>query len=159
MHANAFGFGIPADTFDFFIDKCYNKLKDFDFNTCYKVDFIFKDEQLQDCDMDELLELGMLYPYWGTGLEEPYLAFENIPVTSEDVTLMSPDKNPTLKIILPNGLNCIKFKATEEEFNEFTYSKVYLNIIGKIKINEWGGKYTPQLLIEDYEIKDKIYYF
>ena len=40
---------------------------------------------------------------------------------------MSKDKNPTLKITLPNGISLIKFKSSEEEFNNL-YSEGYITI-------------------------------
>lgn len=36
-----------------------------------------------------------------------------------------------------------------EEFENLT-----LEIIGEAKINEWGGRMTPQIIIKDYSIND-----
>jgi hypothetical protein len=53
-------------------------------------------------------------------LQEPYIAIQNIKVHHDNLVLMSPDKKPTLKIILPNGLTLIKFKSSQEEFNSLS---------------------------------------
>ena len=45
---------------------------------------------------------------WGQGLEEPEIVIKDIIVTKDNIKLMSPDKSTTLKIILPNGVECIK---------------------------------------------------
>ena len=55
--------------------------------------------------------------------------------------LMSADKNPTLKIILPNGLSLIKFRSSQEEYEKLHSSEgcVNVNIVGKCKQNIWNG--------------------
>ena len=70
---------------------------------------------------------------------------------------MSPDKSPTIKIKLPNGVELIKFKATQEEYNSLT-SEGYLvlDIVGRCESNSWGGRMTPQILIDDYEITNAV---
>lgn len=75
--------------------------------------------------------------------------------------LMSRDKNPTLKFVLPNGMSLIKFKSSEEEYEKFTSAECYtLNVVGKCAINVWNGNISAQLLIDDYEITGTSgYYF
>ena len=53
---------------------------------------------------------------WGQGVEEPLIAIENVKVTKEQLTLMARDRNPTLKITLPNGMSLIKFRSSDEEY-------------------------------------------
>lgn len=74
---------------------------------------------------------------------------------------MSPDKNPTLKIVLSDGTSLIKFKSNEEEFNNLkSDGMITLNIVGRCERNAWNGRISPQIIIEDYEIAKKIdYYF
>jgi hypothetical protein len=80
-----------------------------------------------------------------------------------NITLMSPDKHPTLKILLPNGIELIKFRSSLEEFESLCNSAsgcTRINIIGKCEKNEWNYKINPQIIIEDYEITNVIpYYF
>ena len=74
---------------------------------------------------------------------------------------MSKDKNPTLKITLPNGISLIKFKSSEEEFNNL-YSEGYItiNAVGRCEQNIWNGNVSAQVILEDYEIvKKQQYYF
>lgn len=75
---------------------------------------------------------------------------------------MSADKNPTLKIMLPNGTSLIKFKSSREEFESLQNGSGYIkmNVIGKCERNMWNGTVSPQIIIEDYEITEKEdYYF
>ena len=159
MHANAFGAGILDSKFSTFVQYSNQALESFDFSPCYTVDFIFDGGNFKGGDIVELAELKGL---WGQGLEEPFIAVENVKVTSANITLMSADKNPTLKISLPNGTSLIKFKSSIEEYEKLksTNGLITLNIVGKCERNIWNGTVTPQIIIEDYEITNVIdYYF
>lgn len=159
-HSNAFGFGIKAKDCDTFIQWIDETLADVDFTPCYKVDFIYTSQNLNVNKF--ILDIGNLNFLWGQNVEEALVAIEDIHVTKDNLTLMSRDKNPTLKITLPNGVACIKFKSNEEEF-ESLFSEsgcVVINIVGKCAINEYYGKITPQILVENYDIiKRQEYYF
>jgi hypothetical protein len=74
---------------------------------------------------------------------------------------MSPDKSPTLKITLSNGTSLIKFKATEEEYENLKSETgcVTINVVGKCERNIWNGNVSPQIIIEDYEIIGKQQYY
>lgn len=159
-HPQAFGFSVPDFYFDTLIQKANSKLMNFDFNPCYKVDFIYGS---RDCNAENILQIANLKSLWGQGIEEPLIAFENINITSNNLTLMSPDRNPTMKITLPNGISCIKFKSSQEEIDKLTPTgngSTVINIIGTCEKNEWCGNITAQIIIEDYEIVGKRdYYF
>ncbi len=158
-HANALGVGIYDTFFESFINYSNQELAEFDFTPCYKVDYIFTGGDFRGSDIVKLAELKSL---WGQGVEEPLIAIENIHVNTENVTLMSADKNPTLKITLPNGTSLIKFKSSQEEFEKFNSELgcITINVVGKCERNIWNGTVTPQLIIEDYEIVgEQKYYF
>lgn len=157
-HANAFGAGILDDNFEAFMNYSNEALKDFDFHPCYKVDIVY---QGNDFSTQDILGVTELKTIWGQNIDEPYFAFENIKVTKENLVLMSPDKNPTLKITLPNGTSIIKFKASQEEFDRL-YTEMgctTINLVGKCERNVWNGRITPQILVEDYEIVNQTKYY
>ena len=108
------------------------------------------------------MEIGKLKSIWGQGLAEPKIAIENISVRNHNLTLMSPDNKPTLKITLPGNLVLIKFGSSQEEYEKL-YSDtgcVIINIVGTCNLNVWNGNLSPQIIIEDYEIISKsAYYF
>ena len=78
-------------------------------------------------------------------MEEPLIAIENAHISKEMVTLMSRDKNPTLKIMLPTGIACIKFRSNEEEYQDICSSRgcVVMNIVGKPEVNHYYNSITP----------------
>ena len=157
-HNNAFGAGIKKSNLDNFISYSNNVLMDFDFTPCYNVDFIYTGTNLNK---NDILNLAKYKSLWGQGVEEPLIAIEHLNIHAGELQLMSRDKNPTLKITLPNGLCLIKFRSSEEEY-ENLYSEtgcVTINLIGKPEQNIWNGIISPQIMIEDYEIVDKKKYY
>ena len=158
-HANAMGVGITDPNFATFMEYSNQALAEFDFTPCYKVDFIFNGNNFRGKDIVEIAELKSL---WGQGVGEPLVAIEHINVYGGNVTLMSADRNPTLKITLPNGTSLIKFKSSKEEYEKFSSSVgcITINVVGKCERNVWNGIVTPQIIIEDYEIVgEQKYYF
>ena len=157
-HPNAFGLGIYDEDFESFVSWSDEELKDIEFSPSYKVDFIYSVSTLNSKD---ILELGDAKYLWGQNVDEPLIAVENVAVTKDMITLMSKDKNPTLKIQLPNGVTCIKFKSSEEEL-ENLYSEsgcVNINLVGKTEVNRYFNSVTPQIIITDYEIINKQKYY
>lgn len=157
-HESAFGIGILDEKFNELIAYCDEQLAQYDFSSCFKVDFIFDGSRLKP---EEILDIANLNHLWGTNIEEPYIAIENIKVTN-NVILMSPDKNPTMKITLPNGISLIKFKSSAEEVNKLKNNNgltTKITVVGRCASNTWNGITTAQIMIEDYEIEGQIYDF
>lgn len=157
-HESAFGAGILDEKFNELIDYCDKQLAQYDFSSCFKVDFIFDGSRLKP---KEILDIANLSHLWGTNIEEPYVAIENIKIT-DNVILMSPDKNPTMKITLPNGISLIKFKSSAEEVNELKSNNgltTKITVVGRCASNTWNGITTAQIMIEDYEVEGQMYDF
>ena len=73
---------------------------------------------------------------------------------------MSPDNKPTIKIKLANGVEVIKFKASQEEYQSLVSEGYFvLDIIGRCDSNTWGGRTTSQIIVEDYEITNAVAYY
>ena len=157
-HANALGVGITDLLFDQFIAYSNEALKDFDFTPSYKVDYIFKHD---DMNINDILDIANLKSVWGQGVEEPLIAIERIKINKENIRLMSADKNPTLKITLPNGMSLIKFRSSNEEYEKLCSELgcITINVVGKCERNIWNGIVNPQIIIEDYEIVGKTEYY
>lgn len=157
-HANAFGFGIYDKDFESFISWSDKQLKDIEFSPSYKVDFIYS---MSDINSKDILDLGDAKYLWGQNIDEPLIAVENVAVTNDMIGLMSRDKNPTLKIQLPNGVTCIKFKSSEEELDNLSSELgcVSINLIGKPEVNRYFNSVTPQIIITDYEIISRQKYY
>lgn len=157
-HPNSFGCGITDENIQLFVIITNEILKNVEFIPSYTVDFIYS---AIDVKPEDITDIGTLKNLWGQGIEEPLIVLENVAVTSENLNLMSKDKNPTLKIVLPNKISIVKFRSSEEEFEKLytEHGRVSINIVGRCAINEWNGNITPQILIEDYEIINKSEYY
>ena len=149
-HQGAFGLGIEEDCVTDFIQKTNEILKDTSDEPVYFVDYIYNGESVEPQNILDIANMGQL---WGKDMDESLIAIERLKVTANMVTLMSPDKSPTLKITLPNRTSIIKFGSSQEEYEKFISDGfVEVNIIGKCNKNEWMGNVTPQIFMEDYEI-------
>lgn len=150
-HQGAFGLGIAAEKINDFIAATDEILKDMPNEPIYYVDYIYEGCNIKPTD---ILDIASLENLWGKDMDEALIAIHNLKVTKDMITLMSPDKKPTLKITLPNKIAIIQFGFSQEKFDELMPDEGYiaLDIIGRCHINEWNGYTTAQLMIEDYQI-------
>ena len=158
-HANAFGVSIFDKDLNDFKEYVKKELKDFDFSSSYRVDFIWSANEIEQYKND-IMDLGKLENIWGQGLSEPYIVIENIKIHKDNLVLMSPDKKPTLKIILPDNLTLIKFNSSQEEFNNLISAGcIIINAVGTCNLNVWNGNFNPQIIIEEYDIIHRLTYY
>ena len=160
-HANACGIIIEDAKLADFIEYSNAKLADCEFTPCTIVDFIWHG---YDFTGNDVLDIAGLDALWGQGLPQPNIALENLHISPSSINLMSRDKKPTLKIMLPNGVSIIKFGSSIEEYEQLMQTpetgSIVMNIIGKCAINEWNGSITPQIIATDMEIVGQtLYYF
>ena len=156
-HQGAFGLGIMELDVDDFVEKTNEILKDTSDEALYYVDYIYKNV---DVNPQNILDIAGLDDLWGKDMDEPQVAIEGLKITKEMLTLMSPDKKPTLKITLPNKVSILKFNSSQEEYEKLysEHGAVEINLVGSCNRNEWNGYTTPQIFIDDYEIVDKVKY-
>lgn len=149
-HQGAFGLGITAENIDKFIEKTDEALKDTSEEPVYFVDYIYDGVNVKP---ENILDIATLEDLWGKDMDESFIAIKDLKVSKDMVTLMSPDKKPTLKITLPDKVSLIKFGSSQEEYETFlTEGYIKIDVVGKCNANVWNGYTTAQLLIEDYEI-------
>lgn len=157
-HAAAMGVGIYKDKVNALVDYSNTVLANYDFSACYDVDYEYMSN---DFKAQDIIDIGSMKSLWGKGVDEAMVVIKGIKITSNNIILMSANKNPTIKITLQNGTSLIKFGASQAEF-ESRKSSGYteIDVIGTCAINEWQGMITPQILIKDYEVVGKQdYYF
>lgn len=159
-HANAFGFGILDEQFEDFIAYCNEELKDLSTTPCHRVDMIYQGSSFPK---KAILKVAELKSVWGQNIPEPMIAVEHINITDKNIQLLSPDKKPTLKIALSNGVELIKFDSSQEEYESLLPEGngcITINVIATCGANVWGGTITPQLMVKDFEVVNaQKYYF
>lgn len=155
-HSSAFGLAIPDGNFDKLITYFNELYKDFDCSPIYKVDFIWKEN---DIPFDIVGEIADNEQYWGRGVEMPLVAIEGFRVYSNQLNLYGLEKGkPTINIKFDDGSSLVKFKSSEKEY-ELLHSDlgyVIINAVGTCKRSNWG---FPQIYIEEYEIVGRNEYY
>jgi single-stranded-DNA-specific exonuclease len=154
-HEGAFGVGILDKDLPKLINYSNTILANYDFTPKYFIDFEYDTISLTKEDILNLADCDWL---WGQCIEEPYVLLKNVRLTADNLSLL---KGTTIKAVINDDISLIKFKSSEEEFSNL-YSDMgctTINIVGRFQKNTWGGRTTPQILIEDYEIVDKTQYY
>lgn len=150
-HEAAFGAGIAASKIDDFIKHTNEIYKDVDFTPVYLVDYIWHP---RDIDSKAILDIAAM-DIWGQDMPQATIALVDIPLGERNVQILGLAKgHPTLKISC-NGVEIMKFGSSEEEYEECIKPNKYLTAIVTCSKNEWNGNISPQLIVQDYEIREK----
>ena len=155
-HANAFGVSIDDERLRDFHKFANEALQDIDFGeNVYDVNFVRNADSKDLCDL--VIDLASQNGIWGQGSPEPIVCVENIKCSPRDVRIMGSNQD-TVKIEY-NGMSYLKFRATDliEDLKSYPpTAQLKLIIVGRCNLNEWMGRQTPQLFIDDYEIENII---
>lgn len=148
-HQGAAGLGIAEQNISPFLNS-FNKLyEDVDQEPVFWVDYIWNN--FNECDANKILDIANLNIY-GQDIPQSLVALNRIPITADMITLMGVEKgHPTIKINFGN-FELIKFGASQEEYEKMCGENVVLTAVCTPSKNEYLGKVTPQLLLEDYEL-------
>lgn len=149
-HPSAFGCSIPVADIPKLNNYANTQLADIDFGeNCFEVNF---ERSAASPDMGALiLDLGRGKAIWGQENPTPVIYVTNIPIMPNTYTVMGA-KQDTLKIEY-NGVSYIKFHATDMIEDLKGRETSFISIVGKPNLNEWGGRVTPQVFVEDYEFE------
>lgn len=152
-HANAAGLclaDIPA-----FVEDMNNALKDVSTEIVHRVDYILSDRP-ETYVRQVITGLASAQMYYGQDVSEPLVALLNVKITSDNISVM---KGNTLKITLPDtGIPILKFSASDAEIEQLCPQRgaIFVDFICRCNLNEWNGTVSEQLMLVDYEIKNKI---
>ena len=151
-HANAAGYAIDGDKIDSLLNYANNALAAVNFGeNVHDVNF---SRMGSDSDLKTLItEIGSYSGIWGQNTGEPLVHVSNIKIDPSNVRIMGANKD-TVRIDY-NGISYMKFRASDliEELQNNSDS-IEMEVVGRANLNEWGGRYTPQLFIDDYDIKN-----
>lgn len=155
-HAQAAGCGVKQSNIEPLIEYANKELKGIDFGeNWYDVNFerFASDNDLKDIIMD----LGDNEEIWGQNNNQPLIHIKGINLSKNDIQIIGAKKD-TLKF-KKNGVVYIKFHATDMIEDLMQWDDLSLEIVGHANINEWMGRRTPQIFIDNYEIKSSIFSF
>lgn len=158
-HDNAAGVCIDRENVISAIAAINEKWKSIDFTPKYLVDF---DVMMDDIDICFIKEINDMKDIFGQGIKEPLVHISNIPVYTEDVTLMGKELN-SWKIIINDEIAIVKFLVDTSidpiireyrkngENNDVCIGS--MDIIGTVSMNNYKGILTPQIIVKDYILK------
>ena len=166
-HQSAFGLGIECGYLEEefgaevygegilqFLNYTDEVLKDMVSEPMYYVDYIFTSNEM---DTDAVIEIADMGSIWSSSVDEPLIAVQNLKITKGMLNFY---KENTIKITMSNDLVLMLFNTDRETYEKF-YSEdgyIEINAVCRCNKNEWGGRTTAQLFIEEYEIIDSCVY-
>ena len=147
-HPNACGVTIKKDNISKFYE--YLSQQNFDNTLNYTVDAVFDEKSLT---AEVIQSIFALSDVWGTNIEEPLFLLKLKCPIDGGFTVLGNEKN-TIKLTFHN-IEIIKFRSSENEYNEIKNlgKMVEFTIVGKFSVNEYNGKKTPQVIVENWMYK------
>ena len=150
-HQDAAGIQIKEHCLEDIDNKLNEFFKDDTFEKVYSVDFRIPFDEMSFEFIKDICDLKYIY---STNIQEPLIYIENVKVSTQNIKLMGEGKN-TIKIET-DEVDFIRFKSNEEMYSNMVDWKdeVILNIVGRASINEYNGKLTGQIFVDEWEVLD-----
>ena len=156
-HANAAGFSLKNCNVSKLYDYANEKLKDVDFNEgYYEADFVVSGNY---SDLTGLVtDIGSHSDLWGQQNKEPVIIVENITIPKSSIQKIG-SKKDTVKFVF-NDMIYMIFKAQDiiDQIDSFNGDTLNITCAGRANINKWGGRETPQIYIDEIELKESSIY-
>lgn len=156
-HANAAGFSIKNSDIDKLCEYANTKLADIDFNEgFYEADFVIQGNYSEITPL--VLDIGAQQKLWGQTNDEPVIIVENITIPKSQIQTIG-SKKDTVKFVF-NGMTYMIFKAQSiiDQIFETPGDTLNITCAGRANINTWGNRITPQIYVDEIEIKESSIY-
>lgn len=150
-HDNAFGVSFKLEDAMTIQSELDELLKDVNFEDIeYEADFRWSGY----VDVDTINELGNNIDLWCNGIDEPLIHIQDKVIQKKNINFIG-KTGRTMKLDI-QGVDCLKFNVTESQKHEIATSSdlISIDLICTASINSYMGRNTPQLMIEDFEIKN-----
>lgn len=147
-HMSAFGFSINENKLHEVYLKMNDLLKDLNHSNFYEVDFHLPINSINESFLRQITELEDI---WGKYIDEPYILLDNIKTKFINLELIGA-KEDTIKFN-QNNIEFVMFKQSFEVYETLKSSETF-QLVGKAKVNNYKGKITYQIFIEDFNIID-----
>ena len=149
-HDMAHGVAVKAENMGKLIEYANETLKDIEFDVEeIEVDYIFNNATINQ---EMIMQFGKVIDIYGNGIPQPKFAFK-LNVAKSAINFIG-KKQETMRISL-NGVDFLKFGASDI-YNEIQKNPSHLYelvMVGRAQVNEWNGRVTPQIMVDEAEIK------
>lgn len=150
-HDEAFGCSIPEEEVPALLEQVDKELKDIDFGEdVIGVNFICT--PYTDWTEQLINEIEKYRYVFSQQNDEPIICVQNIILHTHDINIIGKNQD-TVKFI-KNGITYIKFKAKDFMQDLAKYDAMSVSITGRANVNVWNGVSTPQIFIDNYEVKN-----
>ena len=156
-HANAAGFSIKESDIDRLCSYANDELANIDFNEgFYEADFVVQGNYSEITNL--VMDIGSQSKLWGQTNDEPVIIIENITIPKLQIQTIG-SKKDTVKFVF-NGMTYMIFKAQDiiDKIFETPGDTLNITCAGRANINTWGNRTTPQIYIDEIEIKESSIY-
>ena len=151
-HDQAFGVSIPNSKLRALHEFANKELSHLNFTeSCYDINF---EREGTDSDTECLIkEIGSKDQIWGQGNPQPIIKVTLRDIPKSAIQIMG-KTNDTVKITV-NNVSYMFFKCKRiDEFKK--YDKMTITLIGRANLNEWGGRVSAQIMVDNFEITNSI---
>lgn len=152
-HDNAFGFSIDLDNAMEMVDILNDQLSHIEYdNLTHYVDLEYNGRP----DAEDIIEIAKHNHIWANGLEEPRVYVRDIRMKKSDIKFIGA-RETTWKLDTLGSTDGIMFNLSEEQKLKLTNhdsENLLVSIVGTCGINTFRGQKRPQILIDDFEVKE-----
>lgn len=156
-HANAAGFSLKENNISKLYEYANKELENVNFNEgYYEADFVVSGNY---SDLGNLVtDLGSNISLWGQQNKEPVIIVENITLPKSSIQKIG-SKKDTVKFVF-NDMVYMIFKAQDiiDQIDSFEGDTLNITCAGRANLNKWGGRVTPQIFIDEIELKESSKY-
>lgn len=152
-HPSAFGVEVSYAELGDFMSYCVNNDYNFHDGAEVDVDFEYDGLRIPRALFDTVHDMKDCF---GQQMPEVKIAVKDIPLSSLEIDLLSPDKYPTLKFT-GKGYQFVKFHSSQEEYDKMKAlgPDYTMTLVGAPVLNIWNDVSYPQVVIDDYAIEEK----
>ena len=151
MHQGAFGAYLKPDQIQQLRNYANENLNAQSFEKVYEVDYWFHTGEKVNADM--LMEFAKYDYLYGNSIPQPKFCIDTN-FTEDQVSFMGAN-GTSVRIMVDNEVACISFNNEDLmcQLASMPYGG-HATIIGRPQINEWLGRKSVQLMIDDIEIAE-----
>lgn len=147
-HENAFGVSIQTLPL---LELMNQEKEELNPDVNYTVDKIYTEQSSMNQLKDDVNDIVNNMTLFGGRVSEPVLGFKSLQIPKKLIRVRG-----SMFTAMLDGIDFVCYNNPEiiGEIQRGFNSDIFVNILGKASINDWGGKITHQVVCEDIEIVD-----
>lgn len=151
-HPSAFGVEISYAELGDFLHYCDDTGLDFENGAEVEVDYEYDGLNIPYAIFETAHDMKDCF---GQQMPEVKIAVKDVPLSSLEIELLSPDKYPTLKFT-GKGYQFVKFHSSRGEYDRMKmFQRDHtMTLVGTPSLNIWNDVIYPQVVIDDFDFEE-----